>query len=110
MLENAADPDLLRQSLQTHRALLMAAPAQNDGSRPDIGKVTSLDVRLDALLDRWQDLDDADQRDLTQVVYYVVRVPDEQDDLAHRDGLDDDAERVDELFARLNDRLNNRQT
>ncbi|GAA4347946.1 hypothetical protein [Angustibacter luteus] len=103
MLENAADPDILRQSLQTHRALLSAAYAE--GARPDIGKVTSLDVRLDALLDRWNELDDADQRDLARVVQYVVRVPDDIDDVHRRDGLDDDEDQVEQLVTRLHDRV-----
>jgi hypothetical protein len=103
VLENAADPDILRQSLQTHRALLTAA--YDDGARPDVGKVTSLDVRLDALLDRWDDLDEESQRDLTRVVQYVVRVPDAIDDVNRRDGLDDDEEQVEQLVLRLHDRV-----
>ena len=102
MLENAADPDILRQSLQTHRALLTAA--YDHGARPDVGKVTSLDVRLDALLDRWDDLDEESQRDLTRVVQYVVRVPDAIDDVNRRDGLDDDEEQVEQLVTRLHER------
>ena len=67
--------------------------------------MTSLDVRLDALLDRWDELDDADQRDLTRVVQYVVRVPDDIDDVHRRDGLDDDEEQVEQLVTRLHDRV-----
>jgi hypothetical protein len=104
VLENSADPDLLRQSLQTHRALLLAARARDDGARPDIGKVTSLDVRLDVVIDRWDDLDDEERQDLTRVVRYLVRVPDDVDDVRERRGLDDDEEQVDELLTRLHER------
>ena len=103
MLENVADPDLLRQSLQTHRALLAASLAA-DG-QPDMAKVTSLDVRLDALLDRWDQLDPADQRELARVVRYLVRIPDDFDDVHERRGLDDDEVQVDEFITHLHDHV-----
>jgi hypothetical protein len=102
VLENAADPDILRQSLQAHRDHLLAAAAE--GAHPDLGKLTSLDVRLDALIDRWDGLDAVDQRDLTRVVHYVVRVPDDVNDVEDRLGLDDDEERLEQQLADLHER------
>ena len=103
MLENPADPEILRRSLQTHRALLAASLAA--GGQPNLGKVTSLDVRLDVLIDGWDLLDDGEQRDLARVVRYLVRVPDDVNDISERKGLDDDEVQVEQLIARLHARV-----
>lgn len=96
MLENCPSPEVLRESLNTHRLRLESA-----GPGVDLGTATAVHVRLMTVLERWDSFGPDDQEQLAAAVAYVARLDDDQHDTDSHDGLDDDARRVDELLQRL---------
>jgi hypothetical protein len=96
MLESRPTPDVLRRALDAHRLKLEQA-----GQDVDRQVAAGLHVRLLSALERWDQLGPDDQEQLADVVWYVARIADDHDDLEHPDGLDDDAERVQQVLSRL---------
>lgn len=96
MLESRPTPDVLRRALDAHRLKL-----EQSGPDVDRQEAAGLHVRLLSALERWDHLTPGDQEELADVIWYVARIDDDRNDVEDSDGLDDDAERVERVLARL---------
>jgi hypothetical protein len=90
---------ILRGAVDDHMAVLIAHAA--DSARLDADLAGRIGRALLAVLDRWENLGDADRADVATAVRYYVEVDDQVADLWEQTGLEDDATVVREMLTRV---------